>query len=77
MLMVLRFYYSYGVPKNKAHYGQGSLKFLLDGLACDGDESNLGECTHAGWGNENCSHSEVAGVKCCKYAKSASKIHLD
>ena len=54
----------------KAHYGEGSGSILLDNLACEGDESSLEECEHMGW--HDCSHSEDAGVKCCKYANSAS-----
>ena len=72
MLMILKFHYSNGVPKKNAHYGQGSGEILLDDLACDGDESNLEECSHPGMGNQNCYHSQDAGVKCCKYANSAS-----
>ena len=73
MLIVIISYYRAGAPKTRAHYGQGSGPILLDGLECEGDESNLEECAHRGWGVlESCYHSEDAGVKCCKYAKSAS-----
>ena len=72
MLMVIIVYYSDGEPKIEAHYGQGNGSILLDNLACRGDESYLEECRHAGWGNEDCSHADDAGVKCCKYVKSAS-----
>ena len=68
MLMVIIIYCSKGVPQTGAYYGQGSGSILLDNLACEGDESNLEECGHAGWGNEDCDHSKDAGVKCCKYA---------
>ena len=72
MSLVSIFCYSDGVPKNRAHYGSGSGSILLDNLACEGTEYNLEECDHAGWGNHDCSHSEDAGVECCKYAKSLS-----
>ena len=36
----------------------------LDDLECYGDERTLGECTHFGWGDSNCDHSEDAGVVC-------------
>ena len=31
---------------------------------CTGTEANLGACTHAGWGTEDCSYTERAGVQC-------------
>jgi hypothetical protein len=36
----------------------------LDDLNCSGDESRLVSCSHAGLGNENCSHSEDVGLRC-------------
>ena len=71
MYMDIIVYYSDGEPKIEAHYGQGSGSIFND-LACDGDESNIEECDHAGWGNEDCNHSDDAGVECCKYIKSTS-----
>ena len=72
MSLIIIFSYSNGVPKGEAHYGEGSGLILLDDLGCEGDESSLEECYHAGWVNHKCSHDKDAGVKCCKYAKSAS-----
>ena len=72
ILLVIIFYYSDGVAKARAYYGPGSGSILLDELQCEGHESRLEECGHAGWGIDDCSHSEDAGVECCKYVKSAS-----
>jgi hypothetical protein len=36
----------------------------LDDVSCAGSEQNLSSCLHIGWGNENCGHSEDAGVEC-------------
>ncbi|KAH9508814.1 hypothetical protein Btru_050125 [Bulinus truncatus] len=38
--------------------------FLLDDLACSGNESRLTECAHAQWGVHNCNAGEQAGVIC-------------
>lgn len=38
--------------------------FWLDDLACTGSESSFTECTHSGWGVENCSASESVQVVC-------------
>jgi hypothetical protein len=47
-----------------AAYGQGVGMIWMDNLACVGTESSLESCSHIGWGNHDCSHSEDAGA-CC------------
>lgn len=47
-----------------AAYGQGSDPTWLDDVNCQGTEASLFECTHRGWGEEDCSHSEDASVVC-------------
>ena len=56
-----------------SHHGPGTGPILLDEVACWGTESNLAECTYAGYpvlGVHDCSHNEDASVVCtntCKY----------
>uniref|UniRef100_A0A8C5ARL0 Soluble scavenger receptor cysteine-rich domain-containing protein SSC5D n=1 Tax=Gadus morhua TaxID=8049 RepID=A0A8C5ARL0_GADMO len=50
--------------KYQAHFGPGAGPILLDDLGCNGQERTLGECKHAGFGVNNCGHSEDAGVEC-------------
>jgi len=47
-----------------AHFGQGVGPTWLDNVACVGSESSINDCSHAGWGVENCGHSEDASVIC-------------
>ena len=50
--------------RHGAFYGQGSGRIWLNNLNCAGTEFAIEECSHRGWGIENCSHSEDAGVYC-------------
>ncbi|XP_028407342.1 deleted in malignant brain tumors 1 protein-like [Dendronephthya gigantea] len=42
----------------------GSGKIWLSHVECTGDEQNITECSHRGWGVHSCSHYEDAGVEC-------------
>ena len=47
-----------------AYYGPGGGPVWLDEVTCSGSESRLSYCTHSGWRNTDCYHSEDAGVVC-------------
>lgn len=42
----------------------GSGRIWMDHISCRGNESALWDCNHNGWGNQNCSHQQDAGVTC-------------
>ena len=50
--------------KTSAYYGRGSGQIWLDDVNCVGIELTIENCSHGGWGNENCFHSEDAGIQC-------------
>ncbi|XP_071401549.1 scavenger receptor cysteine-rich domain-containing protein DMBT1-like [Centroberyx affinis] len=49
-----------------ATFGPGSGKIWMDDLGCDGTETRLSQCSFNKWGDNNCSPSEDAGVRCEK-----------
>ncbi|KAK3586510.1 hypothetical protein CHS0354_033530 [Potamilus streckersoni] len=56
--------FMYGKARIAATFGQGSGPIWLDDVRCKGNETNIEDCQHGGWGRENCSHDEDAGVVC-------------
>ncbi|KAL1137594.1 hypothetical protein AAG570_009292, partial [Ranatra chinensis] len=51
-------------PTHGSQYGQPTNKFLMDNLYCEGDEKRVVDCRFDGWGLNDCSASEAAGVVC-------------
>ncbi|XP_061434432.1 receptor-type tyrosine-protein phosphatase beta-like [Lethenteron reissneri] len=49
---------------SNAYFGLGIGPILLDDVQCSGYETQLSDCRHRPWGNNDCSHYEDASVIC-------------
>ena len=57
--------YKYAFKTLRSHQvPSGSGRIWLADVACTGKEQNITSCSHKGWGNHTCNHSEDVGVKC-------------
>ena len=59
----LRFGQAIAVRKEE-FYGQSIGPIWLDDLNCVGTESSIINCSHSGWGTNDCNYSSIAGVRC-------------
>ena len=42
----------------------GSGRIWLDNVHCNGSETDIGFCTHRGWGTHSCSHNDDVSISC-------------
>ena len=55
-------------------YGLGAEPTWLDEVTCTGTECSVESCTHAGWGMENCGHTEDVAIKCGNFGLTLSIV---
>ncbi|KAM8831648.1 scavenger receptor cysteine-rich domain-containing protein DMBT1 [Spinachia spinachia] len=55
--------------KKGAFFGEGPGQIWLDDVQCVGSESSVLKCSHRPLGENNCGHTEDAGVICLEYVR--------
>nr|XP_054772376.1 deleted in malignant brain tumors 1 protein-like [Lytechinus pictus] len=58
-----------GVSSAMKSFGPGSGNIIFDNVSCDGSETHLTQCNHAGYLVHNCDHTEDVGVVCSGQAE--------
>ncbi|CAG9819265.1 unnamed protein product [Phaedon cochleariae] len=51
-------------PTVNSYFGPARRKFWMDNIYCEGSESEISECRFDGWGQNDCTSTEAAGVIC-------------
>jgi len=56
--------YRFGNKIDNSEYSRAVGQIWLDNVQCTGDEEDIGECTHSGWGVHDCEHREDVAISC-------------
>ncbi|CAC5355803.1 PRSS12 [Mytilus coruscus] len=66
----------YNSGKFAGAIGNGTGRIWLVNLGCSGNELTLGDCSSAGWSNENCVHNDDVGIECLNMNEGDLRINL-
>ena len=63
--------------RHGAYYGEGKGNIWLESIACSSDIVFMVNCSHRGWGIEDCHHGEDVGLECqSKYIYHIKTLHI-
>jgi len=57
-------------------YGAGRGQIWLDDVQCDGTERYISDCSHRGWGVQNCAHTDDVSVSCVDDSTTANTTSI-
>jgi len=77
LFSIVCFQLGFGIAlRTYIHGGNTSLPIWLDNVHCTDEDRYLSQCSHNGWGNTNCRHSQDVGISCVGPGTSLSNIKV-
>ncbi|XP_023029009.2 lysyl oxidase homolog 2 [Leptinotarsa decemlineata] len=64
-------------PTANSYFGPAKRRFWMDNIYCDGTEEEISQCRFDGWGQNDCTSTESAGVICDEPEEEAKVTSLE
>lgn len=76
VVFITLFCSSFGYAVTPDSFGAGNGQIWLDQVDCSGAETDISQCSHLGWGVNNCNHQEDVGIVCITTAGKSDNVGI-